>query len=73
MSYFPDVPAAEWKNLLTSNANDYAKLKVYKPHEGEGKAEKVRFAALCRDGKSLNLEGVTQNLLNISTTAVRVE
>jgi cell wall-associated protease len=70
MSYFPDVPAAEWKNLITTYANDYAKLKVYKPSEEDEVPEKVRFAELCNGGKSLNLARVTEQVLEESSSAV---
>jgi len=63
LSYFPDVPPAQIKTVLTQNGNDYAKLQVYKPVDGEGKAEKVRFDALCIKGKTLNLEKATAVLL----------
>lgn len=64
MSYFPDVPASDLKEIITENANDYAKLKVLKPTENdEQKPEKVRFVELCVGGKALNLAEATAFLL----------
>jgi hypothetical protein len=73
MSYFPEVPSSEWKNLLTTNANDFAKLKVYKPLDGEEKPQKVKFVDLCVGGKSLNLEMVTKALLEEGSTALNMQ
>lgn len=73
MSYFPEVPSSEWKNLLTTNANDFAKLKVYKPLDGGDKPQKVKFVDLCVGGKSLNLEMVTKALLEEGSTALNMQ
>jgi subtilisin family serine protease len=73
MSYFPEVPAENWKELLTIYANDFAKLKVYKPIDDEGELEKVRFIELCIGGKSLNLEQVTEALVEQNLAAIGAE
>jgi len=63
LSYFPELKPSEIKALLSETANDYSKLKVLEPHEGEGKPKKVRFDTLSPGGKSLNLERATQRAL----------
>jgi len=63
LSYFPELKPSEVKALLSESANDYSKLKVLKPHEGEGKPEKVRFDTLSPGGKSINLERATRSAL----------
>lgn len=73
LSYFPDVPPAQIKQVLTQNGNAYAKLQVYKPLDGQGKPEKVRFDALCIEGKTLNLEKATEALLKEVPITARAE
>lgn len=63
LSYFPELSPKEIKALLSETSNDYSKLKVLKPLEGDGKPEKVRFDTLSPGGKSINLERATQRAL----------
>ncbi|MBI1316243.1 S8 family serine peptidase [bacterium] len=63
LSYFPELKPSEIKALLSETSNDYSKLKVLEPHEGEGKPKKVRFDTLSPGGKSINLERAAQSAL----------
>lgn len=53
-SYYPDLSYTQIREIILKSAKDIAKKKVYLPHEGEGKAPKVRFGELSVTGGLLD-------------------
>ncbi|MEL6651528.1 MAG: S8 family serine peptidase [Bacteroidota bacterium] len=53
-AYYPELSAAELKEVLTSSAINHGKQKVYRPNE-DGKKKKTRFKKLSATGSIINV------------------